>query len=115
VGKRFVFTDEPLGQRPWLRNRVTKRFISYRHQAGLGHVRLHELRHLMATTMGAAGVPVPVVSGRLGPARTSVNVYAHAMPAPIPTPPGDSPYCSSQSEHELRRAPPFGVVTGSAR
>jgi integrase len=36
----------------------------------------------MATTMLAAGVPVPVVSERLGHARTSttVNVYAHAMP-----------------------------------
>jgi site-specific recombinase XerD len=36
----------------------------------------------MATTMLAAGVPVPVVSERLCHARTSttVNIYAHAMP-----------------------------------
>jgi integrase len=82
VGDRFVFTDDPFGQRPWLPNRVIKRFITYRHQAGLDQVRLHDLRHFIATTMLAAGVPVPVVSERLGHARTSttVNVYAHAMP-----------------------------------
>ena len=47
-----------------------------------GHFRLHDLRHFMATTMLAAGVPVPVVSERLCHARTSttVNIYAHAMP-----------------------------------
>jgi integrase len=78
----FVFTDDPSGLRPWLPNRVTKRFIVYRRQAGLDGVRLHDLRHFMATTMLAAGVPVPVVSERLCHARTSttVNVYAHAMP-----------------------------------
>jgi integrase len=78
----FVFTDDPSGQRPWLPNRATKRFIMYRRQAGLDHVRLHDLRHFMATSMLAAGVPVPVVSERLCHARTSttVNVYAHAMP-----------------------------------
>jgi integrase len=82
VEHRFVFTDDPTGHRPWLPNRVTKRFIAYRHQIGLDHVRLHDLRHFMATTLLAAGVPVPVVSERLCHARTSttVNVYVHAMP-----------------------------------
>jgi hypothetical protein len=44
--------------------------------------RLHDLRHFMATTMLAAGVPVPVVSERLCHARTTttVNIYAHATP-----------------------------------
>ena len=61
---------------------MTKRFITFRRQAGLAAFRLHDLRHFMATTMLAAGVPVPVVSERLCHARTSttVNVYAHAMP-----------------------------------
>ncbi len=55
---------------------------AYRQRAGLAHFRLHDLRHFMATTMLAAGVPVPVVSERLCHARTSttVNIYAHAMP-----------------------------------
>jgi integrase len=61
---------------------VTKRFIAYRRRAGLAAFRLHDLRHFMATTMLAAGVPVPVVSERLCHARTSttVTIYAHAMP-----------------------------------
>lgn len=78
----FVFSTDPAGRRPWPPNRVTKRFIPYRQRAGLAHFRLHDLRHFMATTMLAAGVPVPVVSERLCHARTSttVNIYAHAMP-----------------------------------
>jgi integrase len=78
----FVFSDDPAGRQPWPPNRVTKRFITYRQRAGLAHFRLHDLRHFMATTMLAAGVPVPVVSERLCHARTSttVNIYAHAMP-----------------------------------
>jgi Phage integrase family len=61
---------------------VTKRFIACRRRAGFAAFRLHDLRHFMATTMLAAGVPVPVVSERLCHARTSttVNIYAHAMP-----------------------------------
>ena len=72
----------PPGGGPWPPNWVTKRFIRYRQQVGLAHFRLHDLRHFMATTMLAAGVPVPIVSDRLCHARTSttVNIYAHAMP-----------------------------------
>jgi integrase len=75
----FVFSND--AGHPWRPNWVTKRFITYRRQAGLTF-RLHDLRHFMATTMLAAGVPVPVVSERLCHARTSttVNSYAHAMP-----------------------------------
>ena len=78
----FVFSGDAGGRRPWQPNWVTKRFITYRRRAGLASFRLHDLRHFMATTMLAAGVPVPVVSERLCHARTSttVNIYAHAMP-----------------------------------
>jgi integrase len=78
----FVFRGDDGGERPWQPNWVTKRFIAYRRRAGLAGFRLHDLRHFMATTMLAAGVPVPVVSERLCHARTSttVNIYAHAMP-----------------------------------
>ena len=77
----FVFSSDA-GRHPWRPNWVTKRFIAYRRRAGLAAFRLHDLRHFMATTMLAAGVPVPVVSERLCHARTSttVNIYAHAMP-----------------------------------
>ena len=77
-----MFSGDAGGRRPWQPNWVTKRFITYRRRAGLAGFRLHDLRHFMATTMLAAGVPVPVVSERLCHARTSttVNIYAHAMP-----------------------------------
>ena len=79
---QFVFSGDPDGERPWLPNFVTKRFIKVRRAAGLGHFRLHDLRHFMATQMLDAGVPVPIVSARLCHARasTTLNVYAHAVP-----------------------------------
>ncbi len=78
----FVFTSDPTGERPWLSNRVTKQFIDARRRVGLGHFRLHDLRHFMATEMLNAGVPIPIVSARLAHARasTTLNVYAHAVP-----------------------------------
>ena len=42
-------------------------------------VRLHDLRHFVATQLLSAGVDVPTVAGRLGHrnAATTLNVYAH--------------------------------------
>src|SRR6266542_2929111 len=56
--------------------------IAARRAAGLAHFRLHDLRHLMATEMLAAGVPSPTVSQRLSHARasTTLSVYAHSVP-----------------------------------
>jgi integrase len=50
---------------------------------GFKGVRLHDLRHLVATRMLAAGVPLPTVSGRLGHANssTTLNVYSHFLQA----------------------------------
>jgi integrase len=47
----------------------------------LPHARLHDLRHIHATTLLLAGVPVHVVAARLGHADPSVTlrVYAHAI------------------------------------
>ncbi|MBA2532514.1 MAG: site-specific integrase [Nocardioidaceae bacterium] len=49
--------------------------------AGVPHARLHDLRHLHATTLLLAGVPVHVVAARLGHADASVTlrVYAHVL------------------------------------
>jgi integrase len=76
----FVFSHAD--GRPWLPSHVTRRFISARTKAGLDRLRLHDLRHFMATQMLAAGVPIVVVSQRLSHARasTTLNVYAHAVP-----------------------------------
>jgi integrase len=76
----FVFSSD--GHGPWRPNWVTKQFIRYRRDANVGTFRLHDLRHFMATTMLAHGVPVVTVSERLGHARasTTLNVYAHSIP-----------------------------------
>jgi integrase len=49
--------------------------------AGLLHTRLHDLRHVLATTFLLAGVPVHVVAARLGHADPSITlrVYAHVL------------------------------------
>lgn len=51
-------------------------------RAGLPSIRLHDLRHSYATAALASGVPVKVVSQRLGHADIGVTlkVYAHVMP-----------------------------------
>lgn len=49
---------------------------------GLPAIRLHDLRHTHATLLLAAGIPVKVVSERLGHANATITlgVYAHVMP-----------------------------------
>lgn len=75
----YVFSYEVDGSKPWRPDGVTHRWTRWRDRAGLDGVRLHDLRHFMATTMLTAGVPVSVVAGRLGHARsaTTLNVYSH--------------------------------------
>ena len=76
-----VFSYEPDASVPWRPDGVTKRFVRLREKAGMPSVRLHDLRHFVATRMLGAGVPVPTVAGRLGHANTSttLNVYAHFL------------------------------------
>ena len=47
----------------------------------LPHIRLHDLRHLHATTLLLAGIPVHVVAARLGHADPAVTlrVYSHVL------------------------------------
>ena len=51
-------------------------------RAGLGHnIRLHDLRHTHATWLLEAGVPVKVVSERLGHSsiRITLDIYSHVL------------------------------------
>jgi len=79
----FVFTMRPDGSAPLHPDTVTKNFQRLCKGAGLSGVRLHDLRHMHATQLLAAGVPVRTVSGRLGHANaaTTLNVYAHFLEA----------------------------------
>lgn len=79
----FVFTSEPDGSRPLHPDTISGAFQRLRQRAGLDDMRLHDLRHLHATQLLAAGVTVRTVSGRLGHANaaTTLNVYAHFLEA----------------------------------
>jgi integrase len=59
----------------------------------LPHARLHDLRHLHATTLLLSGVPVHVVAARLGHADPAITlrVYAHVIRSARPLPQTSSP------------------------
>ena len=69
--------------RPLLARNVTRAFKVALERAGLPKAtRFHDLRHAHATALIAAGVPIPVVSARLGHANAAItlSVYAHVVP-----------------------------------
>lgn len=57
-------------------------FVELAKRAGLPPIRLHDVRHSYATAALASGVPVKVVSQRVGHADVGVTlkVYAHVLP-----------------------------------
>jgi len=79
----FVFTITADGSAPLHPDTVSAGFRRLCDKLGMTGVRLHDLRHLHATQLLAAGVPVRTVSGRLGHANaaTTLNVYAHFLEA----------------------------------
>ena len=79
----FVFSATPDGSAPRHPDTVTTSFHRLCRRLGLASVRLHDLRHLHATQLLAAGVPVHTVGGRLGHANaaTTLIVYAHFLEA----------------------------------
>jgi integrase len=54
-------------------------------EAGCGNFSLHSLRHSHASVLLSQGVPVPVVSERLGHADQNITlgIYSHALPADV--------------------------------
>lgn len=79
----YLFSHDADCRDPWRPDGVTHRFTRLRTKAGMPTVRLHDLRHFVATRLLAAGVPVTTVAGRLGHARsaTTLNVYGHFVAA----------------------------------
>lgn len=61
----------------------TNRFDRLRATLDLEHVRLHDLRHFVASVLVDGGIPISTVSKRLGHSQmsTTLNIYTHAMSA----------------------------------
>lgn len=78
-----MFSHRPDGLIPWYPNYTTLSFARLAEREGMGHVRLHDLRHFAATTMLVSGVDFRTTAGRLGHAQSSTtpNVYAHFVKA----------------------------------
>lgn len=79
----LVFTNDPEAMIPWRPELVTRRWERLRKRAGLEHVKLHGLRHFVATELLTAGIDIRTVSNRLGHARTSttLDIYWAWVPA----------------------------------
>lgn len=77
----FVFSNSPDCSEPWFPDSVSRSFKRLCILEGLHDVRLHDLRHFVATQLLGAGVDVRTVAGRLGHrnAATTLNVYAHFL------------------------------------
>jgi integrase len=67
---------------PMNRSNLNKRFKQLLKDAGLSEIRFHDLRHTAASLMLNNGIPVIVVSRRLGHAQPSItlDVYGHLIP-----------------------------------
>jgi integrase len=78
----FVFTNSLDGSIPWRPESVTRSFNRLCTRCGVVDVRLHDLRHYVATRLLTSGIDVRTVAGRLGHrnASTTLNVYAHFVP-----------------------------------
>ena len=78
----FVFSQTVDGGVPWRPDSTTRAFRSLCQRAGVTGMRLHDLRHYVATRLLTAGVDVRTVAGRLGHRNpsTTLNVYSHFVP-----------------------------------
>ena len=61
---------------------ISQTFERLARRAGVSMIRLHDLRHTHGTLLIAAGVPVKVVSERLGHATPTftIETYQHVLP-----------------------------------
>lgn len=78
----YVLSYEPDGSRPWRPDSASRRFTKLRDGLGLDAVRLHDLRHYVATRLISNGVDPKTVANRLGHASptTTLAIYSHFVP-----------------------------------
>lgn len=73
----WVFSHDA-GLSPWRGDYASHQWVRACRQVGVSGVRLHDVRHFVATTMLASDVPLQVVAGRLGHStRVLSEVYSH--------------------------------------
>jgi len=79
----YVFARDPVGKLPWHPDGASQRFAALRTKLKLDGVRLHDLRHWMATEGLGGGADIETVAGRGGwaNATTPLEVYSHFRPA----------------------------------
>ncbi|MBW8012601.1 MAG: site-specific integrase [Chloroflexi bacterium] len=77
----LIFPDED--GRPMDRRKLVSRFKAVIQEVGLPEIRFHDLRHTAASLMLNNGIPILIVSNRLGHAKPSItlDVYGHMIPS----------------------------------
>jgi integrase len=78
----FVFSYAVDGSLPWRPDSTTRAFRVPCAEADIQGVRLHDLRHYVATRLLTAGIDARTVAGRLGHRNpsTTLDVYSHFVP-----------------------------------
>ena len=76
----FLFSYAPDGSAPMRPSAVSLRWYRLAHAEGI-ICRFHDLRHAAATLLVGEGVPLPVVSKRLGHQKvsTTADIYSHVL------------------------------------
>ena len=79
----YVFARDPIGKLPWHPDGASQRFAALRTKLKLDGVRLHDLRHWMATEGLGGGADIETIASRGGWANstTPLEVYSHFRPA----------------------------------
>lgn len=79
----YVFARDPASKLPWHPDGASQRFAALRKKLKLDGVRLHDLRHWMATESLGEGVDIETIAARGGWANTTtpLEVYSHFRPA----------------------------------
>jgi integrase len=76
----FVFSDDGGGSH-WNLGWPTHAWAHYSRRAGVDRLRLHDLRHVAASQILMAGIPISVVSERLGCTEANIlRTYRHFVP-----------------------------------
>lgn len=80
--RMYLFSKDPAAVLPWTPRSATQAFGRLRQRAGVPTVRLHDLRHFMATTWLSSGSDSRTVMGRGGwQDQRSMERYSHFVPA----------------------------------